>query len=102
MSGLVQTDPRDVILAPVISEKSYGLLDQNKYTFLVHPDANKTQIKIAIQQIFNVRVLKVNTANREGKRKRTRGGWGKRKNTKRAIVTLAPGDRIEAFGGPVS
>jgi len=102
MSGLVQTDPRDVILAPVISEKSYGLIDQNKYTFLVHPDANKTQIKIAIQQIFNVRVLKVNTANREGKRKRTRGGWGKRKNTKRAIVTLAPGDRIEAFGGPVS
>ena len=95
-------DPRDVIFQPVISEKSYGLLDQNKYTFLVHPDANKTQIKIAIQQIFDVRVLSVNTINREGKRKRTRTGWGKRKDTKRAIVTLAAGDRIEAFGGPVS
>ena len=95
-------DPRDVIFQPVISEKSYGLLDQNKYTFLVHPDANKTQIKIAIQQIFEVRVLSVNTINREGKRKRTRTGWGKRKDTKRAIVTLAAGDRIEAFGGPVS
>lgn len=102
MSAVAVADPRDVILQPVVSEKSYGLLDENKYTFLVHPDANKTQIKIAIQQIFNVRVLKVNTANREGKRKRTRHGWGKRKDTKRAIVTLAEGDRIEAFGGPVS
>mgnify|MGYP001153065919 FL=1 len=95
-------DPRDIIIAPVISEKSYSALDQNWYTFLVHPDANKTQIKIAIQQIFNVRVLAVNTANREGKRTRTRTGWGKRKNTKRAMVKLAEGDRIEAFGGPVS
>ena len=95
-------DPRDVLLAPVISEKSYGLLDENKYTFIVRPDANKTQIKIAIQQIFNVRVLTVNTLNREGKRKRTRTGWGKRKDTKRAMVKLAEGDRIEAFGGPVS
>lgn len=95
-------DPRDIIIAPVISEKSYSVLDQNWYTFLVHPDANKTQIKIAIQQIFNVRVLAVNTANREGKRTRTRTGWGKRKNTKRAVVKLAEGDRIEAFGGPVS
>ena len=95
-------DPRDVIFQPVVSEKSYGLLDQNKYTFLVHPDANKTEIKIAIQQIFNVRVLSVNTINREGKRKRTRTGWGKRKDTKRAMVKLADGDRIEAFGGPVS
>ena len=95
-------DPRDIIIAPIISEKSYGLLDQNKYTFLVHPDANKTTVKIAIQQIFNVRVLSVNTINRQGKRKRTRTGWGKRKDTRRAIVTLAAGDRIEAFGGPVS
>lgn len=101
MSGVSFTDPRDVIDRPVISEKSFGLLDENKYTFLVHPDANKTQVKIAIQQIFNVRVLAVNTINREGKRKRTRTGYGKRKSTKRAIVTLAPGDRIEAFGGPV-
>ena len=95
-------DPRDVIVAPVISEKSYSVLDQNWYTFLVRPDANKTQIKIAIQQIFDVRVLTVNTANREGKRKRTRTGFGQRKATKRAMVKLADGDRIEAFGGPVS
>jgi large subunit ribosomal protein L23 len=95
-------DPRDIIIAPVISEKSYGLLDQNWYTFLVRPDANKTAIKIAIEQIFNVTVVTVNTSNREGKRKRTRTGWGRRKATKRALVKLADGDRIEAFGGPVS
>ena len=95
-------DPRDVIVAPVVSEKSYSVLDQNWYTFTVHPDANKTQIKIAIQQIFDVRVLTVNTMNREGKRKRTRTGFGQRKSTKRAMVKLADGDRIEAFGGPVS
>jgi large subunit ribosomal protein L23 len=95
-------DPRDILLRPVISEKSYGLLDENKYTFIVRPDANKTQIKIAVQQVFNVRVLDVNTLNRQGKRKRTRFGYGKRKNTKRAVVSLAPGDRIELFGGPVS
>ena len=95
-------DPRDVLLAPVISEKSYGLLDENKYTFVVRPDANKTQIKIAVEQVFNVRVLDVNTLNRQGKRKRTRSGFGRRKHTKRAIVSLAPGDRIEIFGGPVS
>ena len=95
-------DPRDILLAPVVSEKSYGLLDERQYTFIVRPDANKTQIKIAIQQIFNVRVLTVNTANREGKRKRTKTGFGQRKATKRAMVKLAAGDRIEAFGGPVS
>lgn len=95
-------DPRDIIVAPVVSEKSYSELNHNWYTFLVHPDANKTQIKIAIREIFNVRVLEVNTANRPGKRKRTRTGWGKRKDTKRAMVKLADGDRIEAFGGPVS
>jgi large subunit ribosomal protein L23 len=95
-------DPRDIIIAPVISEKSYGMLDNNWYTFLVRPDANKTAIKIAIEQIFNVRVVTVNTSNRQGKRKRTRTGWGQRKATKRALVKLAEGDRIEAFGGPVS
>ena len=95
-------DPRDVIIRPVISEKSYGELNRNWYTFLVHPDANKTEIKIAIQQIFNVRVETVNTINRQGKRKRTRTGFGKRKDTKRAMVKLAAGDRIDAFGGPVS
>jgi large subunit ribosomal protein L23 len=98
----VISDPRDILLRPVISEKSYGLLDENKYTFVVRPDANKTQIKIAVEQVFNVRVLDVNTLNRQGKRKRTRFGYGRRKNTKRAVVSLAPGDRIELFGGPVS
>jgi large subunit ribosomal protein L23 len=96
------TDPRDVIIRPVVSEKSYAALDGNWYTFLVHPDANKTQIKIAVAEIFNVRVLTVNTLNRQGKRKRTRTGWGKRKDTKRALVKLVEGDRIDVFGGPVS
>ena len=95
-------DPRDIIVAPVVSEKSYSELNRNWYTFLVHPDANKTEIKIAIQQIFNVRVLTVNTANRQGKRKRTKTGFGKRADTKRAIVTLAEGDRIDIFGGPTA
>ena len=95
-------DHRDVLLAPVISEKSYGLLDQNKYTFDVHPDANKTQIKIAIEKIFDVKVDSVNTANRQGKRKRTRFGYGTRKSIKRAVVTLREGDRIEVFGGPAA
>jgi large subunit ribosomal protein L23 len=94
-------DPRDVLLAPVISEKSYGLLDGNQYTVIVLPEAHKTQIKCAVEQIFNVKVLGVNTINRQGKRKRSRGTqMGKRKNTKRAIVSVAPGDRIEIFGGP--
>ncbi len=95
----VKTDPRDIILAPVISEKSYGLIEGNVYTFLVHPDANKTQIKIAVEAIFGVDVTSVNTLNRPGKRKRTRTGYGKRKDTKRAIVTLAAGSTIEIFGG---
>jgi large subunit ribosomal protein L23 len=95
------TDPRDILLAPVISEKSYGLLDDNKYTFIVAPDANKTQIKIAVEKVFDVKVSDVNTLNRQGKRKRTRGGFGKRADTKRAIVTLREG-RIEIFGGPVA
>ena len=96
------TDPRDILLAPVISEKSYALLDENKYTFIVSPDANKTQIKIAVEQVFGVRVTGVNTINRQGKTLRTRFGAGKRANTKRAIVSLADGDRIDIFGGPVS
>ncbi len=95
-------DHRDVLLAPVISEKSYGLLDQNKYTFVVAPDANKTEIKIAVEKVFNVKVESVNTLNRQGKRKRTKQGFGKRKDTKRAVVSLAAGDRIEIFGGPVA
>ncbi len=95
-------DPRDILLRPVISEKSYGLLDENKYTFLVAPDANKTAIKIAVEQVFSVKVTSVNTLNRSGKRKRTRAGFGRRNDTKRAIVSLAPGDRIDIFGGPVT
>ena len=95
-------DPRDVLLAPVVSEKAYGLLDENKYTFLVRKDANKTEIKIAVEQVFGVRVLNVNTLNRQGKRLRTRTGFGKRKDTKRAIVSLVEGDRIDLFGGPVA
>jgi len=102
MSTLVHKDPRDVLLAPVISEKSYGLLDENKYTFLVHPDSNKTEIKIAVEKVFGVTVTSVNTINRQGKRRRTRTGWGKRKDTKRAIVSVAAGERIDIFGGPVS
>mgnify|MGYP006392412205 CR=1 FL=1 len=95
------TDPRVIILAPVISEKSYALLEDNVYTFIVHPDSNKTQIKIAIEKIFSVKVDSVNTANRQGKRKRTRYGYGKRKNTKRAIVTLAADSKpIDIFGAP--
>ncbi len=96
------TDPRDVLYKPVVSEKSYALLDENKYTFLVDPRANKTQIKQAVEAVFPVKVTGVNTINRQGKRKRTRTGFGKRKDTKRAIVTLAEGDRIDIFGGPVS
>ena len=95
-------DPRDVLLSPFISEKSYGLLDENKYTFIVAPDANKTQVKIAVEQVFGVKVTGVNTLNRPGKRKRSRAGFGRRKNTKRAVVSVAPGDRIEIFGGPVA
>lgn len=96
-------DPRDVLLAPVISEKSYGLLDENKYTFLVRKDANKIQIREAVEAVFNVKVTGVNTLNREGKRtRRTRTGWGRRPDTKRAIVSVKQGDRIDIFGGPVS
>ncbi len=95
-------DHRDVLIAPVVSEKSYGLLDANKYTFLVLPDANKTEIKVAVEKVFDVKVTSVNTLNRKGKTRRTRTGTGRRKDTKRAIVSLAPGHRIDIFGGPVS
>ena len=92
-------DPRDVILEPVVSEKSYGLLDANVYTFKVHRDASKPEIRDAIQAIFEVRVTNVNTLNRKGKRVRDRrtGKWGSRADTKRAIVTLAEGQSIPLF-----
>ena len=91
-------NPRDILLAPVVSEKSYGLLDEGKYTFVVDPRANKTEIKIAVERIFGVKVDSVNTLNRKGKTRRTKFGLGKRKNTKRAIVTLKEGS-IDIFGG---
>jgi large subunit ribosomal protein L23 len=89
--------PRDIVIRPVVSEKSYSGLERNTYTFLVDPRANKTEIKEAIQQIWNVRVLNVNTLNRRGKVKRTRLSSGKRPDQKRAVVTLAEGDTIEIF-----
>jgi large subunit ribosomal protein L23 len=90
-------DPRDVILAPIVSEKSYSSIDRNVYTFLVAPRANKTEIKIAVEKIFDVRVVKVNTMWRRGKAKRTRYTLGTRSSQKRALVTLAEGDKIEIF-----
>jgi len=98
---VTRRDPRDVILAPVISEKSYGQMEENRYTFVVAPDANKVEIRHAVEEIFRVRVTGVNTLNRPGKRRRTRTGWGKRKDTKRAIVSVAAEDRIDIFGGAV-
>lgn len=90
-------DPRDVILAPVVSEKSYGLIDNNAYTFQVHPEANKTEIRQAVETIWDVKVLSVNTINRKGKTKRFRFTQGKRADTKRAIVKLREGDKIDLF-----
>ena len=98
---MTRRNPRDVILAPVISEKSYGQMEENRYTFVVAPDANKVEIRHAVEEIFRVRVTGVNTLNRPGKRRRTRTGWGKRKDTKRAIVSVAAEDRIDIFGGAV-
>ena len=97
MSGSTKGDPRDVILAPVVSEKSYSLLDQNAYTFEVHPDANKTEIRQAVETIWDVKVVNVNTINRKGKTKRFRLKSGKRSDSKRAVVKLAPDDKIEIF-----
>ena len=93
------SDPRSIIIRPVVSEKSYGLLDAGVYTFVVDPRASKIEISNAVEEIFNVRVAKVNTLNRKGKRKRNRKSmtFGKRPDTKRAIVTLAPGGRIDLF-----
>ena len=73
-----QKDPRDIIIAPVVSEKSYGLIDQGKYTFIVDPRSNKTEIKLAIEKIFGVQVASVNTLNKQGKTRRTKFGMGKR------------------------
>lgn len=92
-------NPRDIIFSPVVSEKSYDLIEHNNtYTFVVDPRANKTEIKQAVQSIFDVTVTRVNTQNRKGKTKRTGYVMGKRKDIKRALVTLAPGDEIDLFG----
>jgi large subunit ribosomal protein L23 len=92
-------DPRDVILAPIVSEKSYALIESGVYTFKVHPSASKPEIHDAVESIFGVKVKKVNTLNRKGKRKRNRRTftYGKRPDTKRAIVTLAEGETIDLF-----
>jgi large subunit ribosomal protein L23 len=92
-------DPRDVIIAPVVSEKSYALIEQNVYTFEVHKDAAKPEIRSAIEAIFSVKVTNVNTLNRKGKtvRNRRTGKTGTRASRKRAIVTLADGDSIDLF-----
>jgi len=92
-------DARDVIIEPIVSEKSYGLIEQNVYTFRVHPDASKPEIRDAIETIFDVKVKKVNTLNRKGKRKRNRKNftYGTRPTVKRALVTLAEGDSIDLF-----
>lgn len=97
MSVELAKNPRDIILRPVVTEKSSGLMDLGKYTFEVDPRANKTEIKIAIEKIFGVKVDKVATQNRAGKVYRTRDGIGKRKSVKRAIVTLREGS-IDIFG----
>jgi large subunit ribosomal protein L23 len=92
-------DPRAIIIAPIVSEKSYGLLDRNVYTFKVAPDASKPEIHDAVEAIFGVKVVKVNTLNRKGKRKRSRRTftYGSRADTKRALVTVAEGDSIPLF-----
>jgi large subunit ribosomal protein L23 len=97
VSGSTKGDPRSVIIAPVVSEKSYSLMDDNAYTFRVHPRANKTEIRQAVEEIWSVRVARVNTINRKGKVKRFRYTRGKRPDTKRAVVKLVPGDKIEIF-----
>jgi large subunit ribosomal protein L23 len=102
VSSVKIRDHRDILLAPVVSEKSYALLDENKYTFLVAPHANKTEIKIAVETVFKVTVTEVNTLNRRGKKRRTRYGFGQRPDTKRAIVTVADGQRIDIFSSPAS
>ena len=92
-------DPRDIILAPIVSEKSYGLIEQGVYTFHVHASASKPEIHDAVEAIWGVKVVKVNTLNRMGKKTRGRKSnrMGKKPDSKRAIVTLAAGAEIPLF-----
>lgn len=92
-------NPRDILKKPLVTEKSTSLLKDNKYTFVVDPDANKTEIKQAVESIFKVKVEKVNTMNVKGKTKRVRGIVGKTSDSKKAIVTLRRGDKIEIYEG---
>ena len=93
----------DIIIRPIITERSMAATSDKKYVFEVAPSAGKIEIKNAVEKIFGVTVTSVNTANRQGKRKRTRFGYGKRKNTKRALVTISADSKpIEIFGGPVA
>ena len=94
----INKNPRDVLIRPIVSEKSYSLMDEGKYTFEVAPGSNKTEIKIAVEKVFGVKVQSVNTINRKGKVRRTRFGMGKRKDVKRAIVTLGAGETLDIFG----
>ena len=91
--------PQDVVIAPEVSEKTYALIDEGVYTFKVHPEATKPEIRHAVESLFNVQVVRVNVLNRKGKRKRNRRTftYGKRPDTKRAYVMLAPGESIELF-----
>jgi large subunit ribosomal protein L23 len=92
-------DATDVILAPVVSEKSYDLIEHNNtYTFEVDPRSNKGEIRDAVESLFDEKVVRVNTKNRQGKQKRQGWKMGRRKNTKRAVVTLAEGNSIDLFG----
>lgn len=102
MSNLAGKNPRDIIFKPIVSEKTYEMQEEGKYTFEVDPRANKTEIKLAIEEIFNVKITSINTINRQGKTRRTKFGLGKRKNTKRAIVTLGEGSSIDIYGGAAS
>ena len=94
----INKNPRDILIRPIVSEKSYSLMDEGKYTFEVAPNSNKTEIKIAVEKVFGVKVQSVNTINRKGKVRRTRFGMGKRKDVKRAIVTLGAGETLDIFG----
>jgi large subunit ribosomal protein L23 len=92
-------DPRDIILAPVVSEKSYGLIEQGVYTFIVHPSASKPEISDAVKAIWGVDVIQVNTLNRKGKvtRGRRNSRSGSKPDTKRALVKLAAGNALPLF-----
>ena len=92
-------DPRQVIVEPVVSEKSYALMAEGKYTFRVNERAHKTQISHAVSEIFGVKVVKVRTSRVRSKPKRRGLHSGKTRAWKKAVVELAPGDQIELFEG---